>query len=159
WFHTGDLGSLDSDGFLKVTGRKKEILVTAGGKNVAPGPLEDRLRAHPLISQCLVVGDGKPFISSLITLDPEAMGPWKSQHGRPQSMTIAELRDDPEVIKEIDGAVATANASVSRAEAIKKYRILDVDFTEAGGHMTPSLKVKRHAVAEDFATEIDALYS
>jgi long-chain acyl-CoA synthetase len=159
WFHTGDLGSLDDDGFLKVTGRKKEILVTAGGKNVAPGPLEDRLRAHPLISQCLVVGDAKPFIGALVTLDPEALDTWKSQHGHPEDMTVADLRDDPEVIKEIDGAVAATNTSVSRAEAIKKYRILDVDFTESAGHMTPSLKVKRHAVAKDFAAEIEALYS
>ncbi|GAA2099853.1 AMP-dependent synthetase/ligase [Actinomadura alba] len=159
WFHTGDLGSLDADGYLSITGRKKEILVTAGGKNVAPAPLEDRLRAHPLVSQCLVVGDGRPFISCLITLDPEALGPWKAQHGKPEGMTVAELRDDPDVIKEIDAAVAAANSSVSRAESIKKYRILDVDFTEAGGHMTPSLKVKRHTIAKDFADEIEGLYS
>jgi long-chain acyl-CoA synthetase len=159
WFHTGDLGSLDADGYLSITGRKKEILVTAGGKNVAPAPLEDRLRAHPLVSQCLVVGDGRPFISCLITLDPEALGPWKAQHGKPEGMTVAELREDPDVIKEIDAAVAAANSSVSRAESIKKYRILDVDFTEAGGHMTPSLKVKRHAITKDFAAEIEGLYS
>jgi long-chain acyl-CoA synthetase len=159
WFHTGDLGSLDADGYLKITGRKKEILVTAGGKNVAPAPLEDRLRAHPLISQCLVVGDGRPFISCLITLDEEALGPWKAQHGKPENMTVAELREDPEIVKEIDAAVAAANASVSRAESIRKYRILDVDFTEAGGHMTPSLKVKRHAIVKDFGAEIEALYA
>ncbi|MBC6463515.1 AMP-dependent synthetase/ligase [Actinomadura sp. HBU206391] len=159
WFHTGDLGSLDADGYLSITGRKKEILVTAGGKNVAPAPLEDRLRAHPLISQCLVVGDGRPFISCLITLDPEALVPWKAQNGRPEGMTVAELREDPDIIKEIEAAVAAANSSVSRAESIKKYRILDVDFTEAAGHMTPSLKVKRHTIAKDFAAEIEALYS
>ncbi|MDL4771174.1 MULTISPECIES: AMP-dependent synthetase/ligase [Thermomonosporaceae] len=159
WFHTGDLGSLDADGYLAITGRKKEILVTAAGKNVAPAPLEDRLRASPLISQCLVVGDGRKFISALITLDEEALGPWKRQHGRPDAMTVDELRRDPALIAEIDAAVAGANASVSHAEAIKKYEILGVDFTEEAGHMTPSLKVRRHVVMKDFADEIDAIYS
>ena len=158
WFHTGDLGALDADGFLTITGRKKEILVTAGGKNVAPAPLEDRLRAHPLISQCIVIGDGRKFISALITLDEEALGPWKERHGKAASMTLDELRDDPDVIAEIDKAVADANSTVSNAEAIKKYRILGVDFTEAAGHITPSLKVRRHAVMKDFAEEIDELY-
>ncbi|GLW63029.1 long-chain-fatty-acid--CoA ligase [Actinomadura rubrobrunea] len=158
WFHTGDLGALDEDGFLRITGRKKEILVTAAGKNVAPAPLEDRLRAHPLISQCLVVGDGRKFISALITLDEEALGPWKERHGKPAGMTLDELRRDPDVIAEIDAAVAEANRSVSHAEAIKKYRILGVDFTEAAGHITPSLKVRRHAVMKDFADEIEAMY-
>ncbi|MFI6516624.1 AMP-dependent synthetase/ligase [Spirillospora sp. NPDC050679] len=159
WFRTGDLGALDADGFLKITGRKKEILVTAGGKNVAPAPLEDRLRACPLISQALVVGDGRKFISALITLDEEALAPWKEQHGKPAAMTVEELRRDPEVIAEIDAAVAEANKSVSHAEAIKKYEILGVDFSEEAGHMTPSLKVRRHVVIKDFADEIDALYS
>ncbi|MFB4315665.1 AMP-dependent synthetase/ligase [Actinomadura sp. 21ATH] len=159
WFHTGDLGSLDSEGYLSITGRKKEILVTAAGKNVAPAPLEDRLRANPLISQCLVVGDGRKFISALITLDEEALGPWKERHGKPASMTVAELRSDPDLIAEIDAAVADANRSVSHAEAIKKHVILGVDFSEEAGHMTPSLKVRRHAVVKDFADEIDALYS
>ncbi|MBW8480868.1 AMP-dependent synthetase/ligase [Actinomadura parmotrematis] len=158
WFHTGDLGALDDEGFLKITGRKKEILVTAAGKNVAPAPLEDRLRANPLISQCLVVGDGRKFISALITLDEEALGPWKEQHGKPAAMTVAELRTDPDLVAEIDGAVAAANRSVSHAEAIKKYVILGVDFSEEAGHMTPSLKVRRHAVIKDFADEIDSLY-
>ncbi|MWA01228.1 AMP-binding protein [Actinomadura sp. LD22] len=159
WFHTGDLGALDADGFLKITGRKKEILVTAAGKNVAPAPLEDRLRAHPLISQCLVVGDGRKFISALITLDEEALGPWKERHGKPAAMAVDELRRDPDIIAEIEGAVAEANKSVSHAEAIKKYVILGVDFTEEAGHMTPSLKVKRNVVMKDFADEIDALYT
>jgi long-chain acyl-CoA synthetase len=158
WFHTGDLGALDDEGFLRITGRKKEILVTAAGKNVAPAPLEDRLRAHPLVSQCLVVGDGRKFISALITLDEEALGPWKERHGKPAGMTLDELRRDPDVIAEIDAAVAAANRAVSHAEAIKKYRILGVDFTEEAGHMTPSLKVRRHVVMKDFAAEIDALY-
>lgn len=159
WFHTGDIGALDTDGYLKITGRKKEILVTAAGKNVAPAPLEDRLRAHPLVSQCLVVGDGRKFISALITLDEEALGPWAQAKGKPAGLSLAELREDPDVIAEIDAAVADANKSVSHAEAIKKYRILDVDFTEERGHMTPSLKVKRNVVAQDFGAEIDGLYT
>ncbi|WP_018654840.1 AMP-dependent synthetase/ligase [Actinomadura flavalba] len=159
WFHTGDLGSLDDDGFLKITGRKKEILVTAAGKNVAPAPLEDRLRASPLISQCLVVGDGRKFISALITLDEEGLGPWKEQHGKPAAMTVDELREDPDLVAAIEKAVEDANRSVSKAEAIKKYQILGVDFSEEAGHMTPSLKVKRHAVIKDFADEIEALYT
>ncbi|TYB44538.1 AMP-dependent synthetase/ligase [Actinomadura chibensis] len=159
WFHTGDLGSLDADGFLKITGRKKEILVTAAGKNVAPAPLEDRLRAHPLVSQCLVVGDGRKFIGALVTLDEEALGPWKERHGKPASMTLDELRRDPDLIAEIDGAVAAANASVSHAEAIKKYAVLGVDFTEEAGHLTPSLKVKRNVVMKDFAADVDGLYT
>ncbi|TNY36231.1 AMP-dependent synthetase/ligase [Thermomonospora catenispora] len=159
WFHTGDLGSLDDEGFLKITGRKKEILVTAGGKNVAPAPLEDRLRAHPLISQCLVVGDGRKFIGALITLDVEAAGPWLKAHGKPENLTVEQLREDPDVIAAIDAAVAEANKSVSKAEAIKKYRILNVDFTEESGHLTPSLKVKRNVVIKDFADEIEAMYS
>ncbi|XRQ02969.1 AMP-dependent synthetase/ligase [Actinomadura welshii] len=159
WFHTGDLGSLDEDGFLRITGRKKEILVTAAGKNVAPAPLEDRLRAHPLVSQCLVVGDGRKFISALVTLDEEALAPWKEQHGKPASMTVDDLRGDPDVIAEIEAAVAEANKSVSQAESIKKYVILGVDFTEEAGHMTPSLKVKRNVVMKDFADEIESLYT
>ncbi|MEU5989500.1 long-chain fatty acid--CoA ligase [Spirillospora sp. NPDC047418] len=159
WFHTGDLGSLDDEGFLRITGRKKEILVTAAGKNVAPAPLEDRLRAHPLISQCLVVGDGRKFISALVTLDEEALGPWKAQHGKPEAMSVDDLRRDPDVIAEVEAAVADANKSVSHAEAIKKYVILGVDFTEEAGHMTPSLKVKRNVVMKDFADEIESLYT
>ncbi|MGI5202898.1 AMP-dependent synthetase/ligase [Spirillospora sp. CA-108201] len=159
WFHTGDLGSLDEEGFLSITGRKKEILVTAAGKNVAPAPLEDRLRAHPLISQCLVVGDGRKFISALVTLDEEALGPWKARHGKPEAMSVAELRRDPDLVAEIEAAVTDANKSVSHAEAIKKYVVLGVDFTEEAGHMTPSLKVKRNVVMKDFADEIDALYT
>lgn len=159
WLHTGDLGSLDDGGFLTITGRKKEILVTAAGKNVAPAPLEDRLRAHPLVSQCLVVGDGRKFISALVTLDEEALGPWKARHGKPAAMTLEELRTDPDLVAEVETAVAEANRSVSHAEAIKKHIILGVDFTEEAGHMTPSLKVKRNVVMKDFAAEIDSLYT
>ena len=159
WLHTGDLGSLDDQGFLRVTGRKKEIIVTAGGKNVAPAVLEDRLRAHPLISQCMVVGDGRPFIACLITLDPEALEHWKKQHGKPASATAAELADDPELIAEIQAAVDDANKAVSRAESIRKFRILPADFTTDNGYITPSLKVKRAVVAKDFAADIEALYT
>jgi long-chain acyl-CoA synthetase len=159
WLHTGDLGSLDDEGFLQVTGRKKELIVTAGGKNVAPAVLEDRLRAHPLVSQCMVVGDGRPFIACLVTLDPESLEHWKQAHGRPASATVAELAADPELIAEIQGAVDDANQAVSRAESIRKFVILDTDFTEETGHLTPSLKVKRSVVAADFAAQIEALYS
>jgi long-chain acyl-CoA synthetase len=159
WLHTGDLGSLDEEGFLSVTGRKKELIVTAGGKNVAPAVLEDRLRAHPLISQCMVVGDGRPFIACLITLDPEALDFWKSQHGKPAGATAADLATDPELRSELQTAVDDANKAVSRAESIRKFRVLGSDFTEASGHLTPSLKVKRGVVSKDFAAEIEALYS
>ncbi|HWG61692.1 MAG TPA: long-chain fatty acid--CoA ligase [Streptosporangiaceae bacterium] len=159
WLHTGDLGELDEDGFLKVTGRKKDIIVTAGGKNVAPAVLEDRLRAHPLISQCMVVGDGRPYIAVLITLDEEALEAWKSKRPRLASASTAELATDSELVAEIQAAVDEANKAVSRPESIRRFRILDSDFTEHGGHLTPSLKVKRSVVAKDFAADIDALYS
>lgn len=149
WFHTGDLGELDADGYLRITGRKKEILVTAAGKNVAPGPLEDALRAHPLISQAMIVGDGRPFVAALITLDPEAV---------PAGSTVANLRTDPQVQAEIQGAVDRANLMVSKAEQIKKFVILDADITEESGHLTPTLKVKRNVVMRDFTGEIDRLY-
>jgi long-chain acyl-CoA synthetase len=159
WFHTGDIGSLDSDGFLSITGRKKEIIVTAGGKNVAPAVLEDKLRSHPLISQCMVVGDKQPFIGALITIDPDAFPAWLSRHGKPAGTSVADLLEDAELRAEIDAAVAEANTAVSKAEAIRKYRILPVDFTEQGGEMTPSLKIKRAVVADHFATDIDAIYA
>jgi long-chain acyl-CoA synthetase len=158
WFKTGDLGSLDSDGFLRITGRKKEILVTAGGKNVAPAPLEDLVRAHPLVSQCVVVGDAKPFIAALVTLDPEAIVAWQETNGL-AGKTIAELANEPQVIAEIDKAVATANASVSHAEQIKKVRILATDFTVVNEYLTPSLKVKRNIVMRDFASDVESIYS
>jgi long-chain acyl-CoA synthetase len=156
WLRTGDIGSLDEEGFLKVTGRKKEIIVTAGGKNVAPAVLEDRLRAHLLISQCMVVGDGRPYISCLITLDTDALEFWKRQHNRPAD---ADVRDDPELIAEIQQAVDEANKAVSRPESIRRFRILAADFTEADGYLTPSLKVRRNVVLKDFASEIEAIYS
>jgi long-chain acyl-CoA synthetase len=162
WFHTGDLGELDDDGYLTITGRKKELIVTAGGKNVAPALLEDRLRAHPLISQCMVVGDGQPFIAALITLDPEALPGWRDQHDKTASGDPADPRDlleDPELLGEIELAVQEANKAVSHAEGIKKYRVLPVDFTESGGELTPTLKLKRTVVAKTYAAEIAALYS
>jgi long-chain acyl-CoA synthetase len=159
WLRTGDLGSLDDEGFLQVTGRKKELIVTAGGKNVAPAVLEDRLRAHPLISQCMVVGDGKPFIACLITLDPEMLAHWKKQHGKPESATAADLANDPDLLADLQAAVDEANKAVSRAESIRKFVVLPVDFTTDNDYLTPSLKVKRAVVAKDFAAEIEALYS
>ena len=159
WFHTGDLGAIDENGFLTIVGRKKEIIVTAGGKNVAPALLEDRLRAHPLISQAMVVGDAQPFIAALITIDPEAFPAWKSRNGKDTSATVGDLADDPDLNAEIDLAVKDANQAVSHAESIRKFRILPVDFTEDTGELTPTLKVKRKVVAEKFASDIDALYT
>ncbi|TDD48688.1 long-chain fatty acid--CoA ligase [Nonomuraea terrae] len=150
WFHTGDAGEIDADGYLRITGRKKEILVTAAGKNVAPGPLEDALRAHPLISQAMLVGDGRPYVAALITLDPEAL---------PPGVSVAELRADPKTQAEIQAAVDRANLMVSKAEQIKKFTILGTDLTEDSGHLTPTLKVKRNIVMRDFAKEIDELYA
>ena len=159
WLHTGDLGSLDDEGFLRVTGRKKELIVTAGGKNVAPAVLEDRLRAHPLISQVMVVGDNRPFIACLITLDPEALDHWKQQHGKPANATPADLATDTDLLAELQTAVDDANKAVSRAESIRKFVVLPVDFTTDNGYITPSLKVKRAVVAKDFAADIEALYT
>ncbi len=158
WLRTGDIGSLDDEGFLRVTGRKKELIVTAGGKNVAPAVLEDRLRAHPLISQCMVVGDNRPFIACLITLDTEALDFWKRQHGKPAEATASDLATDPDLIAELQAAVDDANKTVSRAESIRKFTILGSDFTEASGHLTPSLKVRRNVVSKDYSAEIDAIY-
>jgi len=158
WLRTGDLGSLDDEGFLRVTGRTKELIVTAGGKNVAPAVLEDRLRAHPLISQCMVVGDGRPFIACLITLDPEALEHWKKQHDKPAGATAADLAEDPDLLAELQAAVDDANKAVSRAESIRKIRVLPIDFSTDNDYITPSLKVKRALVAKDFAADIEALY-
>ena len=159
WFHTGDLGAIDDDGFLSIVGRKKEIIVTAGGKNVAPALLEDRLRAHPLISQAMAVGDNQPFIATLITIDPEAFPGWKERHGKNAEASVADLTTDPDLCVEVELAVKEANQAVSKAEQIRKFRILPVDFTEETGELTPTLKVKRKIVAEKFAADIDALYS
>lgn len=157
WFHSGDIGEIDAQGFVKITGRKKELIVTAGGKNVAPAVLEDRLRAHPLISQCLVVGDQKPFIACLVTIDAEALSPWAKAKGK--AADVGDLVDDPDLRAEVQAAVDDANKAVSKAEAIRKFTILPVDWTEEGGQMTPSLKLKRAVVMKENAGEVDALYS
>jgi long-chain acyl-CoA synthetase len=159
WFRTGDLGAVDEDGFLTITGRKKELIVTAGGKNVAPAVLEDQLRANPLISQAMVVGDAKPFIGALITIDPEAFEGWKQRNSKATTASLADLATDPDLVAEVDAAVKQANQSVSHAESIRKFRILPVDFTEDTGELTPTMKVKRNVVAEKFASDIDAIYS
>ena len=159
WLRTGDLGSLDDDGFLYVTGRKKELLVTANGKNVAPAVLEDRLRAHPLVGQCMVVGDRQPFIGALVTVDEEAWPAWLAEHGRPADTTVAALRDDPELRASIQEAVDDANKAVSRAESIREVRILPADFSVAGGELTPSLKVRRSEVLKRYADEVAAIYT
>lgn len=158
WFHTGDIGHLDQAGFVTITGRKKELIVTAGGKNVAPSVLEDRLRAHWLVSQCMVVGDRRPYVSCLVTLDSETLDGWRHEHGRPDSADLSALSADPELIEELQRAVDAANAAVSRAESIRRFVVLDTDFTEAGGQLTPTLKLKRDVVAQQFHDQIESLY-
>ncbi|MEW2549175.1 AMP-dependent synthetase/ligase [Streptomyces sp. NPDC047002] len=159
WFRTGDVGSLDGDGYLTITGRKKEILVTAGGKNVAPAVIEDRIRAHALVAECMVVGDGRPFVGALITLDEEFLARWAREHRRPADSTVASLRLDPELLAEVQRAVDEGNAQVSRAESVRKFRILTRQFTEEDGHLTPSLKLRRNVVTKEFAEDIEALYT
>jgi len=160
WFHTGDVGEVDDEGFVRITGRKKEILVTAGGKNVAPAVLEDRVRAHALVDQCLVVGDGQPFIGALVTLDREAVATWAEQHGKSGKGEdlVDRLADDPDLRAEIDAAVDEANKAVSKAESIRKYRILRAEWTEEGGQLTPSLKLKRNVVMRENKDDVAALY-
>lgn len=158
WFKSGDLGKLDEDGFLYIVGRKKEIIVTSGGKNVAPAALEDRLRAHPLVSQCMVVGDNQPFIAALITIDQDALKRWVSANKK-EGASLADLANDPDLNAVIQTAVDEANKAVSRAESIRKFKILSTDFTIAGGQLTPKLSIKRHVVAEEFAAEIANLFT
>jgi long-chain acyl-CoA synthetase len=158
WFHTGDIGEIDEDGFVRITGRKKELIVTAAGKNVAPAVLEDRVRAHWLISQCLVVGDQQPFVAALVTIDPEAFPGWLEKNGRPADTKLADVVDDAELRAEIQAAVDEANKAVSQAESIRKFVILGEDWTEAGGQLTPSMKLKRNVVQKEAAKEIEALY-
>src|SRR5690625_2319706 len=158
WFHTGDVGELDEDGFLRITGRKKEIIVTAGGKNVVPATFEDSLRGHPLISQCMVVGDKQRFIAALITLDTEMLPTWLTNNGK-DVMTPAEAAKDADVLDSIERAIARANEQVSRAESVREFRILDRDFTEEEGYLTPSLKLRRDRVLSDFAHVIDEIYA
>jgi long-chain acyl-CoA synthetase len=156
WFHTGDIGEIDDEGFVRITGRKKEILVTAGGKNVAPAVLEDRLRAHALVDQCMVVGDGRPFIAALVTLDEEALTAWATAHDKPTK--VADLVDDADLRAELDEAVEDANKAVSRAESIRRYAVLPVAWTEEGGQLTPSLKLKRDVVMREHREDVADLY-
>ncbi|MFT4258435.1 AMP-dependent synthetase/ligase [Microbacterium sp.] len=158
WFRTGDIGSFDAEGFLTITGRKKEIIVTAGGKNVAPAALEDPIRANPIIGQVVVVGDQKPFISALITLDPEMLPTWLSNNALPADMSLADAAKNDAVRAEVQRAVDLANTRVSRAESIRKFHILDTEWTEASGHLTPKLSIKRNVIMNDFADEISAIY-
>jgi long-chain acyl-CoA synthetase len=158
YFKSGDLGKIDEEGYLSIVGRKKELIVTAGGKNVAPAVLEDRLRSHPLISQCMVVGDNKPFIAALITIDPDAIKPWAVANKK-EGASIADLAKDPTLQAVIQTAVDETNKAVSRAESIRKFTILPVDFTIPGGQLTAKLSVKRHVVSQQFAREIDELFA
>ncbi|RNL86370.1 AMP-dependent synthetase/ligase [Halostreptopolyspora alba] len=157
WYRTGDLGSLDEDGYLTITGRKKEIIVTAAGKNVAPAVLEDRIRSNTLVSQCMVLGDNRNFVSALITVDPEALEFWKQQNNK--SGDTADLAEDPDLVAAVQEAVDHANEAVSKAESVRKFKILPTDFSEEQGQMTASLKLKRHVVANQFSREIEELYA
>jgi long-chain acyl-CoA synthetase len=159
WLRTGDVGALDDEGMLRVTGRQKELIVTAGGINVAPAVLEERVRAHPLISHCVVVGDGRPYVGCLIALDPEELEHWKQQHRRPADASASDLASDRDLVADIQRAVDDANKAVSRAESIRRFRILPGDFTTDAGQLTPSDKVRRSAVARDFAHDIEMLYA
>lgn len=158
WFATGDLGSLDEDGYLTITGRKKDIIVTSGGKNVSPAVLEDRLRSRPPVGQCLVVGDNRPFVAALITLEPDAITHWLSVRKMPADTPLSELVRDPRLRADVQKAVDYANEAVSRAESIRAFRLVEGEFTEDNGMLTPSLKVKRHAVLSAYAQDIEAIY-
>ncbi len=158
WFRTGDLGSLDEDGFLTITGRKKELIVTAGGKNVAPAMLEDAIRSDALISQVMVVGDAKPFIAAIVTLDADTLPSWLAAHGLPKDLDVAAAAKEERVRRHVQEIVDKANSAVSRAEGIREFRILDRDFSMEEGHMTPSLKMKRAVIMQDFAAEIADIY-
>lgn len=158
WFHTGDLGSLADDGSITITGRRKEVIVTAGGKNVSPAQLEDQLRSHPLVSQCVVIGDQKPFVAAILTLDAEMLPTWLKNNGKPE-MSLTQAADDPEIRAELQKVVDRANESVSRAESIRSFVVIDSDFTEENGYLTPSLKLKRNVVVKDLAPIIEKIYS
>ena len=159
WFKTGDIGELDEEGFLTITGRKKELIITAGGKNVAPAPIEDPLRADPLIGQAIVLGDNQPFISALISLDGEMLPLWLANRGLDKTLSVAEAAQNPQVIASVQQAIDKVNQTLSKAESIRKFVIVDRELTEASGHLTPSLKIKRNVVAQDFAELIDEIYS
>ncbi len=159
WFKTGDIGSFDADGFLTITGRKKEIIVTAGGKNVAPAALEDPIRANPLVGQVVVVGDKKPFISALVTLDPEMLPVWLNNNGEDAGMSLEEAAANAAVNAEVQRAIDAANENVSRAESIRKFTILTTELTEASGHLTPKMSIKRNVILTDYSLHIEAMYS
>ncbi|HET9139848.1 long-chain fatty acid--CoA ligase [Actinophytocola sp.] len=159
WFHTGDLGELDGEGYLKITGRKKELLVTSGGKNVAPSVIEDRISAHPLVGQAMVVGDGKKYVAALVTVDQDYFSYWKTTRGKAVGASIADLADDADLRAEVQTAIDDGNSAVSTAESVRKFRILPVEFTPENGYLTPSLKLKRNVIMKDFASDVDALYS
>ncbi len=159
WFKTGDIGSFDSDGFLTITGRKKEIIVTAGGKNVAPAALEDPIRANPIVGQVVVVGDQKPFIAALVTLDPEMLPAWLANNGLPADMSLTDAARHEKVRDEVQRAVDIANKNVSRAESIRKFTILDSEWTEASGHLTPKMSIKRNVILSDFADAVEDIYT
>ena len=159
WFRSGDLGELDDDGYLTITGRKKDLIVTSSGKNVAPAVLEDRLRAHWLVSQCMVVGDARPYVGALVTIDVEVFSQWKREHGKPGDASVAELREDADLLTVVAGAVDQANQAVSAAEAIKRFRVLTTDFGVDTGELTPTLKVRRNVVFDVFGEEVEALYA
>jgi long-chain acyl-CoA synthetase len=158
WILTGDIGILDDDWFLRITGRKKELIVTAAGTNVAPAPLEDQLRSHPLISDVVVVGDSRPFIAALITLDPEMATEWAAQHGL-SDKTVAELAESVDLRAVIQSAIDDANRSVSRAESIRRFVLLPVTLTVAAGELTPTLKVRRGVVEKHYSDVIDGMYA
>jgi long-chain acyl-CoA synthetase len=159
WFRTGDIGTIDEDGYLTITGRKKEIIVTAGGKNVSPAALEDPIRSNPIVGQVIVVGEQKPFIAALVTLDPEMLPAWLKNNGQDPKLSLTEAAKNPAVIAEVQRAVDAANKHVSRAESIRKFQVLDVDMTEASGHLTPKLSIKRNVILKDFADTIEGLYA
>jgi len=158
WFRTGDIGSIDDEGYIEITGRKKELIITAGGKNIAPAQLEDPIRANPIVGQIVVVGDRRPFVAALVTLDPEMLPAWLEHHGENPRLTLAEAARNPTVIAEVQRAIDAANARVSRAESIRKFAILDTVWTEESGHLTPKLSIKRHVITKDFADTIEELY-
>lgn len=159
WFKTGDIGTFDDEGFLTITGRKKEIIVTAGGKNVAPAALEDPIRANSIISQVVVVGDQKPFVAALVTLDPEMLPAWLTNHGLAADMSLADCASNDAVRAEVQKAIDRANKTVSRAESIRKFTILPVEWTEASGHLTPKMSIKRNVIMDDYSDAIDDIYN
>ncbi|ASU83443.1 long-chain fatty acid--CoA ligase [Nocardiopsis gilva YIM 90087] len=158
WFATGDLGEFDADGFLRVSGRKKEILVTAGGKNVAPAPMEESVRAHALVAQCMVIGDDRPFVSALVTLDPEEFDAWKAEKGHPAGATVADLADDADLRAAVQSAIDSGNEAVSRAESIRAFTILGEQFTVEEETLTPTLKLRRARILKRYDREVEKLY-